>query len=131
MVALLSSILVGVAGILATRAGTVRLASDGAPRDPHVYWSLGLVGVLPAWLIAFLALLDDSPATRPALISAVGWILSVAAGLNGAIVGEALVRRRSESPEGLSPVRGWRVGVWSGTPAWAVALLGHVLRLLA
>lgn len=131
MAALLSSILVGIAGIVATRAGTVRLASDGAPRDPHVYWSLGFVGVLPAWLIAFLALLDDSPATRPALVSAVAWILSVAAGLNGVIVGEALVRRRSESPEGISPIPGWRVGVWSGIPAWAVAVMGQVLRLLA
>jgi hypothetical protein len=109
----------------------VRLASDGAPRDPHVYWCLGLGGVLPAWLIAFLTLLDESPGTRPALASVAGWMLSVAAGLAGAIAGGAVIRREAESPEGLSPVRGWRVGVWSGTPAWAVALLGHILRLLA
>lgn len=130
MAALLISILVGVVAIVATRASVRRLEADGAPRDPHVYWSLGLAGVLPAWLVLFVTLLGDSPAARPALGSAVAWILSVAAGLIGAIAGEARVRHASDTPEGLAPAHGWQIGVWSGIPAWAITALGHLLRLL-
>ncbi len=126
MTAILISMFVGIAGILITRASLRRLAAGSVPRDAHVYWGLGLAGVLPAWLVVFVTLLGDSPTERPELGSAVAWILSAAAGLLGAITSEALVRQSSESPEGLPPARGWRVGLWGGVPAWVIAVLGHV-----
>lgn len=121
-----SSLLLALAGMLATRAGVNRLAG-GSGRDPHVYWALGLVALLPAWLVVSLALLPDVPGTRPQLISAVAWLLSAAAGLVGAIATEGRVRHLDESGLHPSPRRLWRLGVMALAPSWAIALVGHVL----
>jgi hypothetical protein len=121
-----SSLLLALAGVLATRAGTNRLAG-GSARDPHVYWALGLVALLPAWLVVFLALLPV-PGMRLQLISAVAWLLSAAAGLVGAIATEGRLRHLDESGLHPSPRRLWRLGVTALAPSWAIALVGYVLR---
>jgi hypothetical protein len=123
----ISSLLLALAGVLATRVGTNRLAR-GSARDPHVYWAFGLVALLPAWLVAFVTLLPDVPGTRPQLIPAVAWLLSSAAGLVGAIGTEGHLRRLDESGLCQSPRRLWRLGVMALAPSWAIALGGHVLR---
>jgi hypothetical protein len=120
-----SSLLLALAGVLATRAGTNRLAG-GSARDPHVYWALGLVALLPAWLVVFLALLPV-PGMRLQLISAVAWLLSAAAGLVGAIATEGRLRHLDESGLHPSPRRLWRLGVMALAPSWAIALVGHIL----
>jgi hypothetical protein len=121
-----SSLLLALTGVLATRAGTNRLAGESA-RDPHVYWALGLVTLLPAWLVVFLTLLPNVPGMRLQLISAVAWLLSAAAGLVGAIATEGRVRHLDESGLHPSPRRLWRLGVMALAPSWVIALVGYVL----
>ena len=121
-----SSLVLALVGMLATRAGTNRVARRFA-RDPHVYWALGLVALLPAWLVVFVALLPDAPGRRFQFISAAAWILSAAAGLVGAITTEGRVRRLDESGLHASPARFWRLGVMALAPSWAIACVGYVL----
>ena len=93
-----------------------------------MYWALGLLALLPAWLVVFVTLLPDAPGTRFRLGSAVAWLLSAAAGLAGAIATEGRVRFLDESGLHPSPRRLWRLGVLALTPSWAIALAGHVFR---
>ncbi len=120
------SLLAGVLGSAATRALVHRLAAGGRAQDPYVSWSLGLAGLVPAWLIAFVGLLGTTPGVRPQLAAAVPWILSAASALLGAIVSEARVRA---APAGRPWARGWREGVLALAPAWAIALAGLALKL--
>src|SRR3989442_14524513 len=78
---IVSSVLVGLIGVVASRIGLTYLTADGASRDPHAYWALGLVTLLPAWLVAFVGLLGTTPGVRPQLVSGAAWLLSPAAGL--------------------------------------------------
>jgi hypothetical protein len=141
------SLVLGAAGVLATRAGLTTLARTGG-RDPHVYWSLGLVSLVPAWVVAFLSLLGSSPRVRLEAVTAAAWILSAAAALAGAIATERRVREategaepgsaneddraggddRSDAGRELSPERCWRIGAYSFALAWMIALAGHLLR---
>jgi len=121
------SLVVGLFGVLGTRASLVRLVERGAATDPHLPWALGFVGLLPAWLITFIALLGSSPAPRLPVWSAAAWITSSSAALVGAIVTEALVRRASESV-GRPLSTYWAYGLAALLPAWLISILGNVLR---
>jgi hypothetical protein len=139
-----SSLVLGLIGVLATRAGVARLARSRG-RDPHVYWAIGLVSLVPAWVVAFLSLLGSAPREHLQAVTGAAWILSAAAALVGAISTERRVRDASEASEPdpvrgndrpdpgclvheLSPERSWRIGVLTFVPAWAIALAGHLLR---
>jgi hypothetical protein len=119
------SLVVALLGLLATAAGRRRLERRPGPRDGHEYWALGLVALLPAWLVAFLALLPSAPGQRPQLVSGAAWILSTAAALLGAIATESRVRRAAELEDAAAPLRCWQLGVSALIPAWALALLAR------
>lgn len=121
-----SSVLLGLIGVVASRSGLTHLTADGASRDPHAYWGLGLVTLLPAWLVAFVGLLGTTPGVRPQLVS--GALLSAAAGLIGAIATEARVRETGDFAEAHQATRLWRLGVLAFLPAWVIVLSGHVAR---
>jgi len=121
-----SSVVLGLLGVLAGRIGLTRLTVDHASRDPHAYWALGLVTLLPAWLVAFVGLLGTTPGVRPQLVS--GALLSAAAGLIGAIATEARVREAGDFAEAHQATRLWRLGVLAFLPAWVIVLSGHVVR---
>jgi hypothetical protein len=127
---ILSSLLVGMLGVVATRVGLGYLAARAVDRDPHVYWVLGLVAPIPAWLTVFVVLLGPSSRPRPEVVSAGAWLLSAAAGLLGAIVTEGLVRRVSESAEQAAPLVYWRLGLAGSLPAWGITLLGYALKMI-
>src|SRR2546429_6758009 len=78
---IVSSVLLGLIGVVASRIGLTYLTADGASCDPHAYWALGLVTLLSAWLVAFVGLLGTTPGVRPQLVSGAAWLLSIAAGL--------------------------------------------------
>jgi hypothetical protein len=128
-----SSILLGLIGISASHVGLTHLAADDASRDPHAYWALGLVTLLPAWLVVFIGLLGTQPGAKPQLGSGAAWVLSAAAGLVGAIVTEARVRDAGDTVEAHHATCLWRLGLlallpaWS-YPAWVIALGGHAAR---
>ncbi len=123
-----SSVLLGLIGVLASRIGLTSLTADGTSRDPHAYWALGLVTLLPAWLVAFVGLLGATPAVRPQLVSGAAWLLSAATGLIGAIATEARVRGTGDFAEAHHAMRLWRLGVLAFLPAWVIVLGGHVVR---
>jgi hypothetical protein len=123
MAVILVSLALGLAGALASRAWARRLAARGKDRDPHVDWSLGLLALVPAWLLAFLSLLGPTPARRLQGWAEAAWILAAAAALLGAIVTEARVR----SEPGGDPATHWWWGLAALAPAWLIALLGHVV----
>jgi hypothetical protein len=118
--------LLGIA-IVVSRVALGRLVADGASRDPHVYWALGLVTALPAWLVAFLGLLGTQAGAKPPLASGAAWVLSAAVGLVGVIATEARIRRAGDSVEAHRAVGPWRIGVLALLPAWGIALIGHAL----
>jgi len=119
------SLVIGLIGAGVSRAWTRRLVRQAPTVDPHVPWVLGLLGLLPSWLIAFLGLLGSSPAGRLRGWSEAAFILSSAAALIGVIITEALVRRASESDWDRDRATYWRYGVASLVPAWVVSLLGY------
>lgn len=123
-----SSLLLGLVGVVASRAGLTRLTAADASRDPHAYWALGLVSLLPAWLVAFVGLLGTQPGAKPQLVSGAAWVLSAAAMLIGAIATEARVRRAGDTAEAHHAARLWRLGVLAFLLAWVIALGGHVVR---
>lgn len=116
------SVLVGVLGVLGAGLGMARLRA--AWRSPHGYWLLGLVGLLPGWLIAFVGLLGPSPDIRPEPRLIAAFIASSAAGLLGLILTEAAVRRLAESGHPYRPLTYWLLGGAALLPAWGFALLG-------
>jgi len=89
--------------------------------------ALGLVTLLPAWLVAFVGLLGATPGVRPQLVSGAAWLLSTAAGLIGAIATEACVRGTGDFAEAHHATRLWRLGVLAFLPAWVIVLNGHVV----
>ena len=123
-----SSVLLGLIGVVASRIGLTYLIADRASRDPHAYWALGLVTLLPAWLVAFVGLLGTTPGVRPQLVSSAAWLLSAASGLIGAIATEGRVRETGDFAEAHHATRLWRLGVLAFLPAWVIVLSGHVAR---
>jgi len=124
-----SSVLLGLLGVVASRAGLMRLTASDASRDPHAYWALGLVTLLPAWIVAFVGLLGTAPGAKPQVAFSVAWVLSAAAALIGAITTEARVREAGDSVEGHHHARRlWRLGLLAFLPAWVILLGGHVVR---
>lgn len=114
-------------GLIATRTAVANLAAGAPDRDPHVYWILGLVALLPAWLVPFVALMGTVPTPRVHLSWAIPWALSSSAGLIGAIASEAAVRRGIGSSAPRPPASCWRLGAVWFVPAWVIALLGHLV----
>jgi hypothetical protein len=89
---------------------------------------LGLVAVLPAWLVAFLGLLGSTPVRRMHAVVGVAFILSAALAVAGTIATEAIVRRDAEAAPGRAAEWQWRVGAVALVPALAVALAAQVVR---
>ena len=122
---IVSSIVLALVGVFASLTGLRRLTPADASRDPHVYWALGLITLLPAWLVPFIGLLGTTPGIQPHGASAAVFVLSAAAGLLGAIVTEARVRESGDSHETWHPRRLWRLGLLAVFPAWVLALGGY------
>ena len=116
------SIIIGVVGILGTWAALAYLKGRASDWQPRHYWFLGLAGLFPAWLIAFLGLLqpltqraDETPLPPRA-------ILSSGALLFGIIVTDYLLRRFQKSERTFPAITYWIIGLVALLPAWCIAL---------
>jgi hypothetical protein len=124
------SVLAGVTGVIGTRAW-IRRPTTRDGDNSYLFWSLGILAVLPAWLVVFVYLIPSSLGVRTHGTGAVLWLCSITLGLTGAIMSEARLRHYEGSPEGLSPSRAWSLGLWAMIPAWGAMLLGLVVAVLA
>lgn len=120
------SLILGLLGVVVTRAVVGRLARCESPSDAHACWALGLISLVPSWLIASFGLLGTTPGLRPELMGSAAWILSGAAGLAGTIFTERRVREAQTSG---GPLQWWRLGLFGFLVAWAIAVGAHLVRL--
>lgn len=118
------SIIIGVLGAFGTWAVMSYLAGRGSDWAPRRYWLLGLAGLFPAWLIAFLGLLQsvtksvEAPLPPPAIFSS-------GAALLGIIVTDYLLRRAQKSGRSFGAVTCWIIGLAALLPAWCIAVVGR------
>lgn len=111
------SLVIVVIGLFAS--GVAALYMRG--REPRHYWLLGLAGLFPAWLIAFLTVIQpasQSPVDVPLPPRA---LFSSAAGLIGVIATDYFIRRAQARGGELRPFTGWISGVIALMPAWLIA----------
>lgn len=99
------------------RRATRYLGTRESGQRPHLYWSLGLAALLPAWLIAFVGLLGSSPTARPEASLSAAFISSSSAALLGILLSDAAVRRLRESGRDHPPQTYWLLGVAALCPA--------------
>lgn len=122
------SIVTALLGVLATGLGVAHRARRQSKQRPEVSWLLGIAGLLPAWLIAFMTLLGRSSGARPEKSLSLSWILSSAAALLGVILTDAVLRRLRESGHDLHPLTSWLLGAAALLPAWGIALIALSLQ---
>jgi hypothetical protein len=93
-------------------------------KEPRRYWLLGLAGLFPAWLAAFLAVIQpasQSPVDVPLPPRA---LLSSAGGLVGVIATDYFLRRAQQSGRVPTPLTCWLLGWAALLPAWLIAAMG-------
>ena len=117
------SLVVGIVGVLGTGAAVRRLQAKNSGRELRHYWLLGAGALFPAWLIAFLGLLQPAtkqPVDVPLPPQA---LLSSGAALLGLIATDYLLRRLQKPGANSSPLTCWLLGCLALVPAWIVLLL--------
>ncbi len=110
------SLIVGVVGVLASAVATIFLKD----RPPRHYWLLGLASLFPAWLIAFLTVIQpasQSPVDVPLPPRA---LFSSSVGLIGIIATDYLLRQAQQSGRELSSFAWWVIGWAALVPAWLI-----------
>ena len=128
MLAVVLSVALAAVGIGVSRAVARTLEQRDGERDVHVYWAIGLAALVPAWVVAFVALLGAEPVKRPEVVPAIAWTLSAALSIVAAIVTESMVRRGAGDGQARPPRTAWGVGAVTLVPALAAALIGLLLR---
>jgi uncharacterized membrane protein (GlpM family) len=114
------SLIVGVVGVLVSAVATIFLKD----RPPRHYWLLGLASLFPAWLIAFLTVLQPASQSAVDVPLPPRALFSSAAGLLGVIATDYFIRRAQAAGRELSPVMCWIIGWVSLIPAWLIAVAG-------
>jgi hypothetical protein len=105
------------AGLLASAVAAIFLKN----RPPRHYWLLGLASLFPAWLVAFLTVIQpasQSPVDVPLPPRA---LLSSAIGLIGIIATDYFLRQAQQSGRAFTPVVWWFIGLGALVPAWLIA----------
>ena len=119
---ILASIVAAALGVLASGLVLARLGRRPEGPDPGIAWLLGLLGVLPGWIVAFVGLLGlvEAP-VGPVRLAFVG---ASAGGLIGVIATDVIVRRLRATGGPRPAVTYWLLGLLAITPAWLVTILG-------
>ena len=111
------SLIVGVVGVLASAVAAVFLKD----RPPRHYWLLGLVSLFPAWLIAFLTVIQPASQSAVDVPLPPRALFSSAVGLMAIIATDYFLRQAQQSGRALTPVTGWLIGLGALVPAWLIA----------
>jgi len=116
------SLVAAALGVLASGLVLAHLGRRPEGPEPSLAWLLGLLGVLPGWVVAFVGLLGAAEApVGPIRLAFVG---SSAGGLVGVILTDVLVRRLRAAGPPRPVVTYWLLGLLAMTPAWLVTLVG-------
>lgn len=120
-----ASVALGLLGLAVTWQVTGRLERARPDTPPDLYWTLGVLGLLPAWLVEFVALLDRLGGRFPDMSIAAWWALSSAAAVMGVIAGHAWLRRLAAAAGDRPPARRcWLTGALTLPAAWLLAAVG-------
>ncbi|HEY2989057.1 MAG TPA: hypothetical protein VGL11_15100 [Candidatus Binatia bacterium] len=114
------SLIIAVVGVFASGVAVVFLKD----RPPRHSWLLGIAGLFPAWLIAFLTVIQPASQSAVDVPLPPRALLSSAAGLIGIIATDYLLRRSQESGRVLTAVMWWMIGWASLVPAWLIVSSG-------
>jgi hypothetical protein len=114
----LVALIFGVVGIIASSAAVFYLHQKGG--DARQCWLVGLAGLFPAWLIAFLTVIQPASQSAVDVPLPPRALFSSAIGLIGIIVTDYLLRRAQQSGRELSPFAWWVIGWLALVPAWLI-----------
>jgi hypothetical protein len=120
----MGSVIVGIVGIIGTGIAVPYLEKNFPDRTLQHYWFLGLGGLFPAWLIAFLGLLEPVAGVAAEAPLPPRALFSSAAGLIGIIATDYLLRRFQKREQTLAPTAYWALGWAALIPAWIIAIIG-------
>ncbi|HKA33915.1 MAG TPA: hypothetical protein VKH64_11920 [Candidatus Binatia bacterium] len=109
----LASLIIAGAGVLASG-----IATCYAAKDPRRAWMIGLAGIFPAWLVAFLTLIDPASRSTVDVPLPPRALLSSGAGLLGVIATDYWLRK---SGVAVKTTVAWVAGVAALLPAWLIA----------
>ncbi len=115
------SVALGVFGIFAAWGALASLGRRGPDSKPQHCWLIGIAGLFPAWLIAFLTLLQPATQGSAEVPLPPQALLSSGVGLGGVIVTDYLLRRAQKSGRAVSPLVSWCLGVVALIPACLIA----------
>jgi hypothetical protein len=114
------SVILGVLGIIASSAAVFYLNQKGG--DARQCWLVGLAGLFPAWLIAFLTVIQPASQSAVDVPLPPRALFSSAIGLIGVIATDYLIRRAQQTGRELSPFLAWVMGWVALVPAWLIVL---------
>lgn len=117
----MGSLITGIVGILGSGVALFYLQGKVPNWRPQQSWLLGLAGLFPAWLIAFLNMLQPASQSAVDVPLPPRALFSSAVGLMGVIATDYLLRRLQRSGRILPPVACWIIGWVALLPAWLIA----------
>jgi uncharacterized membrane protein (GlpM family) len=110
------SLIVGVVGVLASAVAAIFLKD----RPPRHYWLLGLASLFPAWLIAFLTVIQPASQSAVDVPLPPRALFSSAVGLMAIIATDYLLRQSERTGRVFTPVVCWWIGLGALVPAWLI-----------
>jgi uncharacterized membrane protein (GlpM family) len=114
------SLIVGVVGVLASAVAAIFLKD----RPPRHYWLLGLASLFPAWLIAFLTVIQPASQSAVDVPLPPRALFSSSAGLIGIIAMDYFLRHEQQAGRVFTPVVYWLIGWAALIPAWLIVSVG-------
>jgi hypothetical protein len=124
------SVVLGVVGVCGSGVWILVDSRRGRAYEPQRAWLIGLAALFPAWLLAFLGLLEMASGLGSEVSLPHSALWSSGAGVLGVVLTDAAVRRLSDAGR-TDPLLPWLLGVIGLVPAWGLALLalwGQALR---
>ncbi len=116
------SVVVGFIGVIATAGTLVFHSRRGNFQVVEYAWLLGLAALAPAWLMAVLSLLGNTPAEVIDTPLPRSVLITSAAALLGVIFTDVLNRRLLAKDNRGGSTTLWLLGVVAFLPAWIIAL---------
>lgn len=115
------SVALAVLGLAASRWGAGALARRTPEAGRRAAWVAGVLALLPAWLVPFIALLGavGSAGAPPRF----AFLAASATAILGVIASDGLLARAERAGAARAPDRPWLLGALALLPGWLTALV--------